>query len=82
MSNPKRRYFTITRNNTDIGRVRAMTYEDAADAWARRESGRSAFANRISGVLHTQGKFCAYKPLPNHWSGSTSVNEPFHVTEE
>ena len=82
MSKPKRRYFTISRMQTVIGRVRATTYEQAADVWSRRENGRSAYAWRTTGTYKLSGYFQSYKPLPNHWSGSTSVNEPFHVTEE
>lgn len=77
----KRKLYKISRDHGVIGYVRGIHYLNAADIFARRENGRTAYAYRTTGDSKASGYFMAYKSAPFNLGGSVSVGKPFHVSE-
>lgn len=77
----KTQKYKISRDHGVIAYVRGIHYLNAADIFARRENGRTAYAYRTTGDSKASGYFMAYKSAPFNLGGSVSVGKPFHVSE-
>lgn len=69
--------FEVRQKDGTTTRARGVTYQDAADHVARRQSGRRCVAERITGTRDMSGWFIAYRPLPA--GGMSSTGERFHL---
>jgi hypothetical protein len=69
--------FEVRQKDGTASRARGITYQDAADHVARRQSGRRCVAERITGTKDKSGWFSAYTPAPG--GGLSSTGDPFHL---
>ncbi len=72
------KYFEISLPDGDVFRVRANTYEEAAQRACKRISGRTHEAVRTTGEPNLSGWFACYRYDRKH-NASCNTNKRFHV---